>query len=257
MTGSRPRGDSPRPVVVMPTYCESDSVLAVIERVRRAAPHFDVLVVDDASPDGTADLVEAYGRDDPAVGLLRRPGKQGLGTAYRDAFGRLLAAGVPYVAQMDADGSHPPESLPGLVAQLADCDLVIGSRWVRGGSVVNWPRHREALSRAANLYARAALGAGVRDVTAGFRIYRSSALTAIGLSTVRSEGYAFQIEMTDRALRAGLRIREVPITFVEREAGASKMSRRIVLEALRRTTGWGVRRVIRGPMLPAQDRPRS
>lgn len=231
---------SGRPTVVIPTFCEAGSVVSIIDRVRNHAPNADVLIVDDGSPDGTGELVARRAERDDHVALLQRGRKQGLGTAYRDAYLRLTAAGVPVVVQMDADGSHPPERIPHLIEALERADVAIGSRWVPGGAVVNWPRRREILSRAANRYARLALRTGVRDVTAGFRAYRTSALTALGIADVRSEGYAFQIEMTRRALGAGLAIVELPITFVERETGASKMSRRVIIEALVRTTIWAL-----------------
>jgi dolichol-phosphate mannosyltransferase len=227
--------------MVVPTYNESLNLGAVIERLRRAQPEVDVLVVDDGSPDGTGDLADAIAAEDPRVTVLHRATKEGLGAAYRHGFEVALDRGYDVIGEMDADGSHQPEQLHLLLDALADADLVIGSRWVPGGSVVNWPRRREALSRGGNLYVRALLGVKVNDATAGFRLFRRSALEAIDLDSVQSTGYVFQTDMVVRCLRRGLRVREVPIEFVERVRGDSKMSGRVAAESLARITSWGLR----------------
>jgi dolichol-phosphate mannosyltransferase len=229
--------------VVIPTYLEALSLPGTVQRVRLAVPEADILVVDDASPDGTGELADAMAAQDAAVRVLHRAAKQGLGAAYRAGFEWALGRGYDVVVEMDADGSHQPEELPRLLAALEDDEtgLVIGSRWVPGGVVVNWPRRRRLLSRGANSYARLATGLPVRDATAGFRAYRATALRDMPLQDVHSRGYCFQIDMAWRLHRAGWAIREVPTTFVERSQGQSKMSGQIVLEALARVTGWGVR----------------
>jgi len=231
---------SGRVVVIIPTYNEFDALPDTLVRLRAAVPEADVLVVDDASPDGTGDWVEKQAAVDGAVHVLRRTGKQGLGTAYLAGFQWALERGYDVLVEMDADGSHLPEQLPLLLARITDADLVVGSRWVRGGRVVNWSRSREVLSRGANIYTRLALGVPLRDATAGYRAYRATMLEKLDLSDVASQGYCFQIDMTWRIAQAGGRITEVPITFVERTAGESKMSRGIVIEALGRVTVWGL-----------------
>jgi dolichol-phosphate mannosyltransferase len=213
--------------------------------VRAALPAADLLVVDDNSPDGTGDLADKLAEADPHVQVIHRTGKAGLGKAYIAGFGRALERGYDVIVEMDADGSHQPEHLPSLVAAVDHADLSIGSRWIPGGRVVNWPKTREALSRAANIYTRIMLGLGVRDATAGFRAYRAATLRTISLDQVESTGYCFQIDLTLRVADAGLRIIEVPITFVEREHGASKMSNRIIGEAFWRVAQWGVTRRLR------------
>lgn len=230
-------------VVVIPTYAEALTLPRTVERLRLAVPEADVLVVDDSSPDGTGELADEMAARDPAVAVLHRAAKQGLGAAYRAGFEWALGRGYDVVVEMDADGSHQPEELPRLLAGLGASDpgLVIGSRWVPGGVVVNWPARRRVLSRVANSYARILTGLPVRDSTAGFRAYRAEALRSLRLDEVRSQGYCFQIDMAWRLHRAGWVILEVPITFVERSRGHSKMSRQIVLEALLRVTGWGIR----------------
>ncbi len=234
-----------RVLVITPTYQERDSLPGTLARLRAAVPAADVLVVDDASPDGTGDLADAAAAVDPAVHVLHRPGKGGLGTAYRAGFAWGLAQGYDVLVEMDADGSHQPEQLPLLLDRLAQPDrpdLVIGSRWVRGGSVRNWPLRRQALSRGANVYTRAALGLGVHDATAGFRAYRREVLEKIDLAEVTSQGYCFQVDLTLRAVTTGFVVAEVPIEFVEREQGVSKMSGEIVREALQQIVVWGARR---------------
>ncbi|MBN0039877.1 polyprenol monophosphomannose synthase [Cellulosimicrobium cellulans] len=238
-------------LVVVPTYDEALTLPGTLARLRAAVPDADVLVVDDASPDGTGDLADAAAAADPGVHVLHRAGKEGLGAAYVAGFGWGLDAGYDVLVEMDADGSHQPEQLPSLLAALASAgksgegaaaDLVIGSRWVAGGRVENWPWHREVLSRAGNVYVRVALGLRLGDATAGFRAYRADALRAVDLASVESHGYCFQVDMAWRVVRAGGRVVEVPITFVERTAGRSKMSRAIVTEALWKVTVWGARR---------------
>jgi dolichol-phosphate mannosyltransferase len=236
-----------RALVVVPTWNEVDSIAAVAERLLElAADGIELLVVDDGSPDGTAGVVRGLGARHPSVHLMERPSKLGLGTAYVAGFRWALERSYWAVVEMDADGSHDPGDVPRLLEALAAADLVIGSRYVAGGRIANWGLVRRGLSRAGNLYARACLGFGIRDSTSGLRAYRVSLLADIDLETVRSEGYAFQIEMAQRALRAGGRVVEVPITFTDRAAGRSKMSRRIVLEALARVTWWGLRERLAG-----------
>jgi dolichol-phosphate mannosyltransferase len=234
---TRPLG---RVVMVVPTYNERDNLAWLVGRLRSAVPDVDVLVVDDGSPDGTGEVADGLAADDPQVLVLHRTAKAGLGAAYLHGFRVALEAGYDVVGEMDADGSHQPEQLPLLLAALADADLVIGSRWVPGGTVVNWPWTRKVLSLGGNLYARTLLGIPVRDVTAGYRLFRRSTLERIDLDTVRSAGYIFQTDLAFRSLRAGLRVVEVPIEFVERVRGESKMSRDVALESLRRITVWGL-----------------
>jgi dolichol-phosphate mannosyltransferase len=218
--------------VVVPTYNEAANVVAVVGRVRAALPGARVIVVDDASPDGTADLAASAGAE-----VLRRAGPRGLGPAYRDAFVYALDAGYDPICQMDADLSHDPDDLPRLVAALAHADLALGSRWVEGGGTVAWGLGRRALSRFGSLYARSWLGLPHRDLTGGFKAWRATMLAALPVSALQADGYAFQVEATWRAHRAGARIVEVPIVFTERRAGASKMSGRIAIEAAWRVPG--------------------
>ncbi|WP_344342511.1 polyprenol monophosphomannose synthase [Agrococcus versicolor] len=230
-------------MVLVPTYDERESLPVTLGRLLAAVPDADVLVIDDGSPDGTGALADAMAEGDPRISVLHRAEKRGLGAAYVAGFHEALARGYDVVVEMDADGSHPPERLPAMLASVAaGADLAIGSRWIPGGSVVDWPMHRQALSRGANAYARLLLGIDVHDMTAGFRAYRASLVRAIDLEAIDSRGYAFQIEMTIAAADAGARIDEVPIAFAERAAGVSKMSSAIVVEALVKVTGWGVGR---------------
>jgi dolichol-phosphate mannosyltransferase len=234
-------GSWPQPVlVVIPTYNEVQTLPVVLDRVHRAVPSAHVLVTDDASPDGTGALADERADADPRVWVLHRPGKAGLGAAYRAGFAWGLERGYRVLVEMDADGSHPPEALPRLLHPLTWADVVIGSRYVAGGSVVNWPARRLWLSRGGNTYTRLALGLPVQDTTAGFRAFRAEALERIGYADVESQGYCFQVDMTRRAVREGLVVVEVPITFVERTVGESKMSSGIVREALWRVTQWGL-----------------
>jgi dolichol-phosphate mannosyltransferase len=231
-----------RLLVIIPTYDELENLPLIVSRLRAAVPHADVLVADDASPDGTGELADQLAAADAQVHVLHRAGKQGLGAAYLDGFSWGLARGYDVLVEMDADGSHPPEMLPDLLERIeAGADLVIGSRWVAGGSVVNWPYSRKVLSRGGSLYSRLALGLPLRDVTAGYRAFRRTTLEKLDLGEVDSQGYCFQIDLAVRAIRRGLRVDEVPITFVEREHGVSKMNQKIVVEALWRVTRWGVR----------------
>lgn len=234
-----------RAVMVVPTYNEIDNLADVVAGIRAAAPDVDILVVDDDSPDGTGELADRLAKADPHVQVLHRPEKQGLGAAYSDGFRRALDAGYDLIGEMDADGSHQPGQLPLLLKAIEDADLVIGSRWIPGGSVVNWPWHRRALSRAGNLYTRFLLGIRVKDATAGFRIFRRETLQTIRLERVQSLGYVFQVELVYRTLAAGLRVAEVPIEFVERERGDSKMTPEVARESLVRITRWGVRQRLR------------
>ena len=237
---SRGPVDPARVLVVIPTYDEAANIESIVARVRGAVPAAHVLVVDDASPDGTGELADGLASADASVHVLHRPGKEGLGAAYLHGFGWGLEHGFEVLVEMDADGSHQPEQLPGLLDALAEADLVLGSRWVPGGQVVNWPLHRRLISRGGTTYARLALGVPVRDITGGFRAFRRTALESLDLGDVASQGYCFQVDLAWRAITRGLRVVEVPITFVERERGASKMSGAIVREALVRVTEWGL-----------------
>ncbi|NHC14334.1 polyprenol monophosphomannose synthase [Motilibacter deserti] len=243
-----------RVLVVVPTYNEAINVARTVGRVRAAVPDAHVLVVDDNSPDGTGKIADGLAAEDPAVHVLHRAGKEGLGAAYLAGFAWALERDYGTVVELDADGSHQPEQLPLLLERLLTADLVLGSRYVRGGKVVNWPRSREVLSRGGNIYTRLALGIGLQDATGGYRAFRRRTLEALDLETVHSQGYCFQVDLAWRAVRAGFRVAEVPITFVEREHGESKMSGPIVREALLRVTLWGAmdlpsraRRLVRRP----------
>ena len=229
-------------LVVVPTYNERENIERIAQRLRTANPDVDLLVVDDGSPDGTGKVADELAADDPRAHVLHRAEKSGLGPAYIAGFDWGLEAGYDVLVEMDADGSHPPEQLPRLLDALDRADLVLGSRYVAGGSVVNWPKYRELISRGGNLYARCALGIALRDATGGFRAYRREVLEAVDYPSVASHGYCFQVDLALRALDAGFRVVEVPITFVEREHGESKMSSDIVREAFLRVGRWGVRR---------------
>ena len=229
-----------RVLVVIPTYNEALTISRAVKGVRSAVPDADVLVVDDGSPDGTGEIADAHAGRDAQVHVLHRARKEGLGAAYVAGFHWGLERGYGTLVEMDADGSHRPDELPLLLSALADADLALGSRYVRGGRVVNWPRRREALSRGGNLYTRLVLGIPLRDATGGFRAYRAGALRRLDLDEVSSQGYCFQVDLAWRAARAGMRVVEVPITFVERVEGTSKMSGAIVREALWQVSRWGV-----------------
>ena len=227
-------------LVIIPTYNELGTLHVIVERVREAAPEVDILVADDNSPDGTGELADQLAARDEHIHVLHRTAKNGLGAAYLAGFRWGIARGYGVLVEMDADGSHRPEHLPAMLEALDGADAVIGSRWVPGGGVVNWPKHRLWLSQGGNRYVQLMLGLGVRDATAGYRAYRASALDAIDIDSIASQGYCFQVDLTRRAVQAGLTVVEVPITFVEREVGDSKMSGAIVAEALWRVTRWGI-----------------
>jgi dolichol-phosphate mannosyltransferase len=255
MTETDPlRGQVNRVAVIIPTYNERENLESITSRVRGSVPEADLLIVDDNSPDGTGELADKLAAGDPQVHVLHRPGKSGLGAAYIAGFGWALERGYDAMVEMDADGSHQPQDLPRLLTALQDADAVIGSRWVPGGTVRNWPKSREALSRGANSYARIMLRLPVHDTTAGFRAYRAQTLRAIGLDSVRSQGYCFQIDLTLRAVNAGLTVVEVPITFVDRMKGASKMSRGVMVEAFWRVAQWGVAQRLHGRRPPGGQR---
>jgi glycosyltransferase involved in cell wall biosynthesis len=238
-----------RPFISVPTYREAENIEELLRRLRAAVPDAHILVVDDGSSDGTAELAEKVGASIGDVEVLRRPGKSGLGAAYRAGHAVGLARGYDVMVQIDADLSHQPEALPALLAAVRDgADLAVGSRYVAGGATPNWAVHRLALSRWGSRYASWVLRLGMRDATAGYRAYRASALRAMHFETTRANGYAFQIEMTYRLVQTGGRITEVPITFTDRERGTSKMSSRIVIEAMFLVTAWGLRdRLLRRP----------
>ncbi|MFI9567321.1 polyprenol monophosphomannose synthase [Streptomyces rishiriensis] len=227
-------------LVIIPTYNEAENIKSIVGRVRKAVPEAHVLVADDNSPDGTGKLADELAAGDDQVQVLHRKGKEGLGAAYLAGFHWGLDNGYGVLIEMDADGSHQPEELPRLLTALKGADLVLGSRWVPGGRVVNWPRSREVISRGGSLYSRLALDLPLRDITGGYRAFRRETLEGLGLDEVASQGYCFQVDLARRAVKAGFHVVEVPITFVERELGDSKMSRDILVEALWRVTAWGV-----------------
>jgi dolichol-phosphate mannosyltransferase len=228
-------------LVVIPTYNERENITRIIDRLQSAVPKAHVLVVDDGSPDGTGEIADKLAAADERVHVMHRTEKAGLGAAYVAGFGWALERDYNVIVEMDADGSHAPEDLPRIIAALADADLSIGSRYVKGGKTVNWPMRRYVLSKGANLYSRIWLGAKVNDMTAGFRAFRRAALEKLKLHNVASAGYCFQIDLTYRTLEAGFTVVESPITFTEREIGVSKMDGSIVREALWRVFKWGVR----------------
>lgn len=228
--------------VVVPTYNERLNIAHLIAAVRLAG--YSILVVDDGSPDGTGDLVDDIAAEDPNVQVIHRLAKEGIGPAYAAGFDRALDSGAAVVVEMDADFSHNPNDLPRLLAAVGDgADLAIGSRYVPGGSTPDWPPHRQAISRAGNLYARTMLGIPVRDATAGFRAFRAEALRRLPYHRAQASGYGFQVEMAWRAVEAGMNVVEVPVVFRDREQGTSKMNGRIVLEAMVLVTLWGVSRL--------------
>ena len=235
----------PKYLVVLPTYNELESLPVVLERLFAHNPQVSVVIVDDASPDGTGEMADRMAKADARIQVLHRDAKNGLGAAYIAGFRLGLSQGFDYLIEMDADGSHRSQDLVKLIEASTNADLVIGSRWVRGGAVENWAWHRVALSRFGNLYARTLLGVKIRDMTAGFRVFRADLLAKLIETEVASAGYSFQIEMAWRASKAGAAITEVPITFVEREFGSSKMSSAIVREALWLITRWGLKRLFR------------
>ena len=229
-----------RVLVIIPTYNEADNVRLIVERVRRAVASVDILIADDNSPDGTGTIADELSAADDHVFVLHRPGKQGLGAAYVHGFAWAKNKAYDVVVEMDADGSHAPEELTRLLDTLRANDVVLGTRYVPGGSVHNWPLHRLALSRGGNLYIRMALGMPFKDATGGYRAYRMTVLDQIDVGSVASQGYSFQVELAWRAYRQGFRVAEVPITFTERVHGASKMSGNIFKEQLLRVTTWGL-----------------
>ncbi|MEU9607889.1 polyprenol monophosphomannose synthase [Streptomyces sp. NPDC048057] len=229
-----------RALVIIPTYNEAENIKKIVSRVRAAVPDADVLVADDNSPDGTGKLADELATADEQVHVLHRKGKEGLGAAYLAGFSWGLERDYGVLIEMDADGSHQPEELPRLLTALKGADLVLGSRWVPGGRVVNWPKYREFISRGGSTYSRLFLGLSIRDVTGGYRAFRAETLRGLGLSEVASQGYCFQVDLARRAVALGYHVVEVPITFVERELGDSKMNRDIAVEALWRVAGWGL-----------------
>ncbi|MGX7679676.1 polyprenol monophosphomannose synthase [Jatrophihabitans sp. DSM 45814] len=234
------RADALKVIVIIPTYDERENLPMILERLFAAVPTAHSLVVDDNSPDGTGEIADKIAADDARVHVLHRTQKSGIGAAYIAGFRWALEAGYDVIVEMDADGSHAPEQLPRLLAATSHADVVLGSRWVPGGQVLNWPKSRELLSRGGNLYTRLALGIELHDATGGYRAYRRNVLQTIELSGISSQGYCFQVDLAWRAVQAGFRVVEVPITFAERERGESKMSGNIVREALLRVTEWGV-----------------
>jgi dolichol-phosphate mannosyltransferase len=239
MTDTRPP-DRRSALVCLPTYDEKDNVVPITEAILAATPDVDVLIIDDNSPDGTGQLADAIAAREPRVKVLHRTGKEGLGKAYLAGFDWALRQGYELILEMDADFSHDPKYLPGMLEAARGADLVLGSRNIPGGGTVNWGVGRKIISRGGSLYARTILGIPVRDLTGGFKCFHRKVLESIELSTVECSGYAFQIELTFRTLRKGFRVVEIPIVFVDRRVGQSKMSKRIVLEALGKV--WSIRR---------------
>ncbi|KIF70812.1 dolichol-phosphate mannosyltransferase [Streptomyces sp. AcH 505] len=238
--GQRRFGPLGKALVIIPTYNEAENIKPIVARVRAAVPEVDILVADDNSPDGTGKLADELAAADQQVHVLHRKGKEGLGAAYMAGFRWGIEHGYGVLVEMDADGSHQPEELPRLLTALKGADLVLGSRWMPGGRVVNWPKSRELISRGGSTYSRLLLGVPMRDVTGGYRAFRAETLAGLGLDAVASAGYCFQVDLARRAIDAGFHVVEVPITFVDRELGDSKMSRDIFVEALWRVTAWGV-----------------
>ncbi|WP_330176834.1 polyprenol monophosphomannose synthase [Streptomyces sp. NBC_01498] len=238
--GQRRFGPLGAALVIIPTFNEAENIERTVRRVRAAVPEADILVTDDNSPDGTGKIADELAAADDRVHVLHRKGKEGLGAAYLAGFRWGMEHDYGVLVEMDADGSHQPEELPRLLTALKGADLVLGSRWVPGGRVVNWPRTREMISRGGSTYSRALLGLPLRDITGGFRAFRTETLNRLGLDEVASQGYCFQVDLARRAVEAGCHVVEVPITFVDRELGDSKMSRDILVEALWRVTAWGV-----------------
>ncbi|MFD5030599.1 polyprenol monophosphomannose synthase [Streptomyces sp. NPDC058220] len=238
--GQRRYGPLGTTLVIIPTFNEAENIKPIVSRVRAAVPAADILIADDNSPDGTGKIADELAVQDSQVKVLHRKGKEGLGAAYLAGFRWGIEHGYGVLVEMDADGSHQPEELPRLLTALKGADLVLGSRWMPGGRVVNWPTTRKLLSRGGSTYSRVLLGVPLRDITGGFRAFRAETLEGLGLDAVASQGYCFQVDLARRAVEGGFHVVEVPITFVERERGDSKMSRDIVVEALWRVTAWGV-----------------
>ncbi|MFJ8931097.1 polyprenol monophosphomannose synthase [Streptomyces sp. NPDC102364] len=238
--GGRKFGPLGTTLVIIPTYNEAENIKPVVGRVRESVRAAHVLIADDNSPDGTGKLADELAANDEQVHVLHRTGKEGLGAAYLAGFAWGMEHGYGVLVEMDADGSHQPEELPRLLTALKGADLVLGSRWVPGGRIVNWPKSRQFISRGGSTYSRLLLDVPIRDVTGGYRAFRRETLEGLGLDEVASQGYCFQVDLARRAVREGYHVVEVPITFVERERGDSKMSKDIVVEALWRVTTWGV-----------------
>jgi len=229
-------------LVIIPTYNELDALPLILSRVQNSVPTVEILIVDDNSPDGTGGIADQWVSENPGIHVMHRLGKGGLGAAYLAGFAWGLQQGFDVLVEMDADGSHQPEQLPSLLAALEYSDLVLGSRWVEGGGTENWSKNRELLSKGGNYYTKVMLGIDIDDSTGGYRAFKASALRSLDLHEVASQGYCFQVDLAWRAKQRGFVVTEVPITFVEREVGTSKMSRKIVTEALWRVTVWGVDR---------------
>jgi dolichol-phosphate mannosyltransferase len=236
---------SSKTLIIIPTYQESESIISILERVQAANPEANVLVVDDSSPDGTGQIVERLMKSNPKIRLLTNSVKGGLGKAYVKGFKWGLSKDFDIFVEMDADGSHAPEQLPSILKNLDECDVSLGSRWVPGGRIENWPISRQILSKGGNLYTRLMLGFKVKDATGGYRAYKREVLETIDLDSIESQGYCFQVDMVRRSLAFGFKVCETPIVFTEREAGNSKMSRQIVIEAFTRIGFWGLKRVFR------------
>ncbi len=234
--------DLGRVLVIIPTYNELDALPLILSRVQNSVPTVEILIVDDNSPDGTGGIADQWVSENPGIHVMHRLGKGGLGAAYLAGFAWGLQQGFDVLVEMDADGSHQPEQLPSLLAALEYSDLVLGSRWVKGGGTENWSKNRELLSKGGNYYTKVMLGIDIDDSTGGYRAFKASALRSLDLHEVASQGYCFQVDLAWRAKQRGFVVTEVPITFVEREVGTSKMSRKIVTEALWRVTVWGVDR---------------
>jgi len=234
--------DLGKTLVIIPTYDEADNIEPIVARLRAAVPQAEVLIADDNSPDGTGDIADKLAAKDTAVHVLHRDAKEGLGAAYLAGFDWGLEHGFDVLVEMDADGSHQPEQLPTLLKALEHADMVKGSRWMKGGKVVNWDKKRELLSRGANIWVQAIMDFPVHDSTGGYNVYRADILREIDLDSITAKGYAFQIDMTRRVLEAGGVVAEVPIEFQERASGVSKMSGSIVQEALLKTAAWGAKR---------------
>jgi len=238
--GRRKYGPLGTVLVIIPTFNEAENIAPIVARVRESVPDAHILVADDNSPDGTGKVADELAAEDDHVKVLHRKGKEGLGAAYLAGFRWGIEHGYGVLVEMDADGSHQPEELPRLLTALKGADLVIGSRWVPGGRIVNWPKSREFISRGGSTYSRLMLDVPIRDMTAGYRAFRKETLEGLGMEAVASQGYCFQIDLAWRAVKAGFHVIEVPVTFIERERGESKMSRDIVTEAAWRVMSWGV-----------------
>jgi len=236
---------SSKTLIIIPTYQESENIISILERVQAANPEANVLVVDDSSPDGTGQIVERLMKSNPKIRLLTNSVKGGLGKAYVKGFKWGLSKDFDIFVEMDADGSHAPEQLPSILKNLDECDVSLGSRWVPGGRIENWPISRQILSKGGNLYTRLMLGFKVKDATGGYRAYKREVLETIDLDSIESQGYCFQVDMVRRSLAFGFKVCETPIVFTEREAGNSKMSRQIVIEAFTRIGFWGLKRLFR------------